>query len=107
MSLLEDALERYKLRGSRKVNFIGLVDCLKSSSVAQYINFDVLKTKSTYRWRTRSGHIEEWGRLRIMCVMNFERSGHTIRYDTIPQLIAALEEVLPILEKELQDIYKL
>ena len=105
--LLKTALELHKMRGTKKVSFPELVACLRCSSVAQYIDFDTLKTKSSYKWRGQSGYINDWGRLRIMCVMNFERCGHTVYYQTIPQLIAALEEVLPILEQELKEIYKL
>lgn len=102
--IVKTALERYKMRGSKKVNFLELVPCLKCSSVAQYIDFDMLKTKSSYMWRGQSGYINNWGRLRIMCVLNFEQCGHYIHYQTIPQLIAALEEAIPILEKELEEI---
>ena len=105
--VLKAALERYKMRGTKKVDFLELVACLKCSSVAQYIDFDTLKTKSSYRWRGQSGYINDWGRLRIMCVMNFEQCGHYIHYQTIPQLIAALEEALPVLERELEEIYKM
>lgn len=99
--IIKDALRLNAHRGSREdFSYEDVEAALKCSSVANFFSFgcDKLRTHRFILWHSSYGIVVNWGRLEVR-FQSIVLDGENIPYRTIPQMISALEEALPVITK--------